>query len=219
MSIAVASALADAIARSAADRPNDVPLWPLVICGAIFVVGVLLFAFHITDEPRPTVAGGEPQSAVAKSESTPPVAEVAKPEPAPPVAEVAKSEPASPVAEVGQEIDIAGFFVGNTDIQAQKILKGLLGQRVEAHGKLGNVGEWSYGRALVTFMGATPPTIVMTFSDQKVVDESLTFLRRGTEISVTGTISTIERWLVALDDCKITSIGLPQETRSYNELT
>lgn len=68
MGIALASALADLITRSAADHPNDVPLWPLIICVALFIAGGLLFAFRAPDEPQAPIIQAQLRSAIADNE-------------------------------------------------------------------------------------------------------------------------------------------------------
>lgn len=127
-------------AISTAGRPN-VPVWPLAICAVLFVAGGVLFAFRTPDERQPI--------------------------PEAPRSSAISDEPTSH-GDVPQ--DIAKFFEGNTDIQAQKLLEAHYGKRIRITGHIDNIGVLGYSRADVRFKEyRSHPLVEMIFSDKKVV--------------------------------------------------
>ncbi|MCA1703930.1 MAG: OB-fold putative lipoprotein [Actinobacteria bacterium] len=104
---------------------------------------------------------------------------------------------------------LAGFFEAHTDIQARKLVESYLGQWLRVSGPLHNVSTFSYGVAFVSFVHGTYDhlTIQLIFSDQKVVENRLAVVSRGTEITVLGQIKDVDHYVVRLENCELVKVA------------
>jgi hypothetical protein len=97
---------------------------------------------------------------------------------------------------------LAGFFDDHTSIQAQKLADAFIGKWLKVSGPLGNVGSFKYS-SQVTFASTSNVMVYMLFRDRALVEDTLSVLKRGDQITVLGKIDRIEPLDVQLDNCEL----------------
>lgn len=192
MAISLAGALVEFAAITTTDRTH-VPLWPLIVCAALFAAGLALFLCRASD-PEPTMPSTTPQHSPSSTsqDETPPSY---------PGREFSDAEPA----------EIMSVLTGaTTDIQANKLLRPYYGKWLRVSGPLENATAWSSGSSLVTFsnfLSIGENRVNAFFNDEHVVEGRLALLRVGTRLTIIGQITDVGRLGITLMHCEIESVA------------
>jgi hypothetical protein len=97
---------------------------------------------------------------------------------------------------------LAGLFDDHTSIQAQKLADTYIGKWMRVSGPLNNVSSFT-SSSQVTFAPTGGVSTYMLFRNRAYVENRLSVLKRGDQITVLGRIDSIERHGVKLDNCEL----------------
>ena len=183
ISIAIVSALGDVIAVTTTTR-SHVPLWPLVICAAVFILGCILFACRLKENSV---------TLTAHDEIAPP------------------TYPNREFSDTGPE-EIMKVLKENTGIQADKLLRPYYGKWMRFSGPLADVSPWTpyakFATVSLSNYSVSTTNVIFYFQNRNVVEGRLAVLRPGTQLTIKGEISDIDPLWIQLNRCEIESVSL-----------
>ena len=193
MAISIAGAIAEVTGLTTTTR-SSVPIWPLYVCAALFVIGALLFLARGRDTSAPTQPRANNSLAMAQSA----------------LGHQPSSYPNRTFSDVGPE-EILELFKGRTEIQGEMLARPHIGKWLRVSGKLDSVDPWdnltkSSTVTLKDFQVSTGGLLLFGFSDQETVESRLAILGVGTAVTIVGKIDSVSSNFIGLEDCELESV-------------
>jgi hypothetical protein len=102
---------------------------------------------------------------------------------------------------------LVGFFDAHTSMQASKLVEPYLGKWMKVSGPMGTVGGFTtFSQVAFAFgtFGSLP--VYLWFRDRDVVENSLSALEKGDQITVLGQIDQVDAVRLQLDNCELIDV-------------
>ena len=157
------------------------------------------------EAPRPRTPAGGGSSATAQT---------ALPDPSVVAAEPTTDSPAArEIVDVTPEY-LAEFFHDRTSIQADKLAAAYLGKWMKVSGPLGNVGGFTtFSQVTFAFNTFGSLSVYLLFRDGDVVENRVSTLSQGDQITVLGQIDRIDAVSLQLGNCELIDAVATAPTR------
>jgi hypothetical protein len=173
------------------------------------VVSAILFPFLASRLPaRPAFKETDGDGARTTPLATPPIVPTASP-----VSTELTGTPSQPaeVLPYNQTITpeyLVGLFKGRTEIQGQKLAASYVGKmEIEYRGAISEINLLTMGSIGVRLQSKIGTPSVTLFFDSKEWSDQLSALHHGDIITAIGTIFSASSTGIALDRCRIVSVG------------
>ena len=180
--------------------------------GVCFVAGIKGAWFPLMGQSHPSIEAPRPRTPAGGGSSA--TAQTALPDPSVVAAEPTTDSPAArEIVDVTPEY-LAEFFRDRTSIQADKLAAAYLGKWMKVSGPLGNIGGiTTFSQVTFAFNTFGSLSVYLLFRDGDVVENRVSTLSQGDQITVLGQIDRIDAVSLQLGNCGLIDAVATAPTR------